>query len=99
MHLAIFDFALVRAGHFEIEHAHTKPLLTLIRPAIARAHHYPRPGVLFAPHINHRMRDGRIALNRVRADPEEQVAWFQSIEFVGILVLTHDRLESAGASQ
>src|SRR5438477_10469051 len=35
-HLSVLDLAFVRARHFEIEHAHSESLLTLVSPAVAR---------------------------------------------------------------
>ena len=99
MHLAILDLTLVRARHFEIEHTHSESLLTLVSPAVARAHHHPRTGFFLASKINHRMRNRGIALNCIGTGPEEQVARFQIIEFKGILFLTHHRLESSSPSQ
>jgi hypothetical protein len=96
---AVFAFPLICARHFEIEYAHTEALLVLVRPAITRTYHYACSRFLFAPQVNHRVRDRRIALNRISAGPKKKIARLQIIEFERILFLTHNRLEFARSSQ
>ena len=98
MHLAILDLTFVRARHFEIEHAHSEPLLTLISSAVARTHHHAGTGLLLASKIDHGVRDRWIALNRVSTAPEKQVARFQIIEFEGIILLAYHWLEFPSSS-
>src|SRR2546423_13481116 len=76
MHLAILNLTFVRARHFEIEHTHSESLLTLVRPAVARADHDAGTGLLLASKIDHGVCDRWIALNRISPGPEEQVARF-----------------------
>src|SRR4029077_19202168 len=71
-HLAILDLTFVHPRHFEIEHAHSESLLTLISPTVTRADHDAGTGFLLASKIDHGVRDRWIALNRIGPGPEEQ---------------------------
>ncbi len=71
------QFSIVRLSvslHFEIENAYTVAGFALIDPTVARADHHAVPGFLFAAKINHRVRDRWVALDRIGAGPEKQIA-------------------------
>src|SRR5438477_12305760 len=93
MHLAILDLTLLRARHLEIEYAHSESLLTLISPAVARAHHDAGTGVLLAAKIHHGVGERWIALNPIRPGPEEEVDWCYILDRRGSIGLPHYRLE------
>jgi len=78
---AILNFALVRTGHFKVEHAYSEALLALVSATVAGTHHYAHAGFLLPSQVNHRVRNRRVALNGIGAGPEQQIARFQIIKF------------------
>jgi hypothetical protein len=85
--------------NFEIENADTEARLALINPTVAGADHDAISGFLFATKINHRMCDRRIALDRISARPEKQIAGFEIVQFERVIFLAHDRLECFRVAQ
>lgn len=81
MRFAVLDFTFIRTRHFEIEYTYAEALLILVGPAITRAYHYAPPGLLFSPQVNHRVRNRRIAFNRIGASPKQEIARLQIVEF------------------
>lgn len=84
---------------FEIENADPETGFALINAAIARANHYPLSCFLFATQINHRVRDRRIALDRIGSRPKKQVAGFQILQFERVILFAHDGFEEPCAAE
>jgi len=71
------QFPIVRFSvwlHFEIENAHAVAGFALIDPTVARADHDAVTTLLFAPEINHCVRDRWVTFDRIGAGPEKQIA-------------------------
>ena len=88
-----------RARDCEIKHTNAEARFALINASIACAYHDPISGLLFAAKVDHGMRNWRIALNRISAGPEKQVAGLEILEFKRIVLHAQDRLELAGPTE
>src|SRR5205085_11342849 len=88
-------FAIFRLWHFEFKNADAETLLTLIGASVTRAHHHTRAGFFLASEINHDVSDRRIAFDRIRSAPKEEIVWFYLLELEEIVLTTDHGLERA----
>src|SRR5438477_10064151 len=81
--------------NFKIKDAHSEARFPLINTAVARAHHDASSRLSFAAEINHGVRDRRIALDRISSSPEKEVARLQIFQFICVVLLYGDCLDSS----
>src|SRR5919197_4061996 len=94
-----FAVVVFRARDFEIEHADSVARLPLVNTAVARTDHDTVARFLFASEINHGVRNRRVALDRISAGPEEQVARLKVFQLERVVLATEHRLEFSGAPE
>lgn len=88
-----------RGRDFEIENAHTVTRFAPIRSAVTRADHNSMAGAFFSTKIDHRVGDGRIALDIVGARPKEKIARRELRQFEAVVLATNHRFEFSRLSQ
>lgn len=71
-----------RAMHVEIEYTDAVARLALVDAAVTRPNHDAIAALFFATDIDHGVSDRRVALDRIRAGPEENIARPQIVELV-----------------
>lgn len=84
---------------FEIENADAVTRFAAITSPVARADHDSMIGPLFAPEINHRVRNRRVALDFVSACPKKQIARFKVRKLEGLFFATNHGLELSRFAQ
>src|SRR2546423_12937347 len=89
----------IRPRKVEIENTHAVARFALIDAAVTRPDHHAIPAFLFATEINHRVRNGRVAVDRIRAGPEKEIAGLQIFQLERIVPAANHRFEFSGATQ